>query len=147
MRNSRLDKDSWLMEVAKITSERSTCSRRAVGCVIVDHHYRIIATGYNGVPSGITHCIESPCTGADLPSGTGLDRCLAIHAEQNALMQCSDTKRIHAIYTTTFPCMHCLKMILNTSVKVLYYKEAYAGIGEGLSLLTDMGIFAYKVQR
>src|SRR4051812_7976140 len=111
---SRMDvHTNWLI-VADMISLRGTCARRRVGCVLTDEHNRVLATGYNGPASGQPHCITSPCAGATLPGGTGLDSCEAIHAEQNALLQCTDVQRIANVYCTASPCIHCVKMLLAT---------------------------------
>lgn len=123
---SRKPKDEYFLDMAKLVSERSTCARRAVGCVLVDNHDHVLATGYNGVPKGAKHCNDGyKCEGADSPSGTDLNRCLAIHAEQNALIQCKDTMSIKAAYLTVNPCEHCLKMLLNTSLNFIYFRTMY----------------------
>ena len=119
------DKLKTFMNMAHILSDLSTCSRRAVGCILVDSKFRILATGYNGAPHGMNHCTSVPCAGANFPSGTGLDKCEAIHAEQNALLQCKDIDKIHACFTTTQPCAHCTKMLLNTSCEIIFYSEPY----------------------
>lgn len=117
------------MQLADIASTRATCARRKVGCVLVDHDNRIIGMGYNGVARGMAHCNEShPCDAASSPSGTNLDGCEAIHAEQNALMHCQDTLKIKACYTTTLPCMHCIKLLMNTSCESIYYRDTYVTI-------------------
>lgn len=126
MRTHRISKHEMFMSIAQTLSERSTCVRRGVGCVLVDRHGRVLATGYNGVPSGAVHCIEDPCSGANSVSGTNLDGCLAIHAEQNALLQCSNVLDIHVCYTTLSPCITCIKLLLNTSCQQIVYSEAYA---------------------
>lgn len=139
----RLDINSTMMTVAEVMARRSTCIRRGVGCVLVNDRHHVIATGYNGVAAGMPHCNEKgifrevsldveevypyACEGAFEPSGTALDKCQAIHAEQNALLQCRDVYSIYAIYSTTFPCIHCLKLLMNTSCKIIYYKEEYPG--------------------
>ena len=106
-------------------SEQSTCIRRAVGCILVDKYHHIIGSGYNGAACGLSHCIDTLCKGAHLKSGEGLHICEAIHAEQNALMQCADVNKIIACYTTASPCMHCMKMLLNTSCELLVFSEVY----------------------
>lgn len=121
----RLSKDEYFVAMASLVSRRSTCQRRAVGCVLVSPLGHVLATGYNGVPRGSAHCIDHPCAGAGLPSGTGLDKCEAIHAEQNALLQCKDVMSIETAYVTTMPCMTCTKLLLNTSCKIIVYSEPY----------------------
>ena len=113
------------LEVANVLSKRSTCARRRVGCVLVNNRNHILATGYNGVAPGQSHCIDTPCAGAQLPSGVGHDICEAVHAEQNALLQCSNVYDIEICYTTTAPCMACTKLLLNTSCKSIIFAKAY----------------------
>ena len=103
----------------------STCVRRNVGCLLLDEYDRIMSTGYNGVPKGQTHCNDKECQGSQYARGERLDLCSAVHAEQNALMQCPDVMRIKACFVTTFPCVHCIKMLLNTSCHVIYYVANY----------------------
>lgn len=130
----RLDKHVSFMAAALAQGARSTCQRRSVGCVLVDNRGRISATGFNGVARDAPHCIDEPCLGVGLPSGEGLDLCMAIHAEQNALAHCKDTMEIDAVYCTSFPCAHCLKMIMNTSAKSIFYMHDYPNslVGYGL---------------
>ena len=131
---NRPNKDAVFLTVARAFAERSTCARRRVGCVLVDAHGRTLATGYNGPAKGEAHCIEKPCEGAGLPSGTGLDKCEAIHAEQNALMFCPDIMRIDTCYTTTAPCVHCVKMLMNTSCRRIVFAQNYPHSGESKRL-------------
>ncbi|HOP71584.1 MAG TPA: deaminase, partial [Bacillota bacterium] len=79
--------DEYFMEVAQVVSRRSTCLRRNVGAVIVKDK-RILATGYNGAPSGLPHCIEVGCLREQLgvPSGQRHEMCRGLHAEQNAII-------------------------------------------------------------
>jgi dCMP deaminase len=122
---SRIKEQEYYLTIAKIVAERSTCVRRKVGCVLLDSFKKIIATGYNGVPRGVPHCIDAPCAGAKYTSGEGLDECLAVHAEANALIQCQDQFEIFICVSTTFPCIHCLKMLMNTSCEIILYAEDY----------------------
>ncbi len=116
------------MAMANLVSTRSTCRRRQVGCVLVNWRNHVLATGYNGVPSGASHCAEdAPCEGWDAPSGERLDACQAIHAEQNALIQCRDAHAIATAYVTAFPCVHCTKILLNTSCRRIVYGDEYPG--------------------
>jgi dCMP deaminase len=121
----RLSKDEYFSQLALLVARRSTCARRSVGCVLVSHRGHILGTGYNGVPRGHTHCTDVRCPGASLPSGTGLDVCEAIHAEQNALLQCKDVEQIDTAYVTAMPCMTCTKLLLNTSCRRIVYVDPY----------------------
>jgi dCMP deaminase len=110
-----------------------------VGCILIDKHSHIIGEGYNGNALGLDHCINSPCSGAYLPHGTGLNVCEAIHAEQNALMKCNNIKEIYICYVTTSPCMHCTKMLLNTGCEYIIYNETYSDIKSVYELWTRSG--------
>ena len=123
-KESQQQKDRYLLEIAEIVSTRATCPRRRVGCVLVDSKQHIVATGYNGVPSGFTHCTEIPCEGAELPSGTGLDVCEAIHAEVNAFLQVRSDDELTA-YVTIMPCFSCAKVIGNSKIQRIVSLEWY----------------------
>jgi dCMP deaminase len=114
-----------MMTCAYVVALRGTCRRRIVGAVIVDEDKHIISTGYNGVPARALHCTDHPCPGAQHKSGEGLDMCHAIHAEQNAIAHCSDISRAHTIYTTTLPCMSCMKQLIATPIQRIIYHETY----------------------
>lgn len=116
--------NTWL-EVAKAISNLGTCARRKVGCVLLDEYNRVLATGYNGPAHGLPHCTDHPCAGAKLSPGQGLDLCEAIHAEQNALIQCGDPIEISVAFCTASPCIHCVKMLLNTPCQKIYFLEEY----------------------
>jgi dCMP deaminase len=121
----RPTRDETMLKIARDIAERSTCCRRKVGCVLADEHGRVLSMGHNGVPMGHQHCTEHPCTGSAMKSGTGLDHCLAIHAETNALMFCSDIMKIHTAYVTASPCKACTKALLNTSCRNVVYLDEY----------------------
>jgi dCMP deaminase len=128
--NSRPTWDEYFMEIAHLISRRSTCLRRKVGAVIVKQN-QILATGYNGVPSGIRHCSQQGgCLREQLnvPSGQRHELCRGLHAEQNAIIQAA----VHGssinggtIYCTTMPCIVCTKMIINARIKKVVYSEGY----------------------
>lgn len=145
--NGRPDWDAYFLHMASVAARRGTCKRRQVGAVIVDAFGHVAATGYNGRPSGFEHCngaeILTPppvppfptapdtvtyphaCEGADAPSGEGLDKCEAIHAEQNALIQCRNIQEAHALYVTVSPCIHCVRMLMNTPIlRIVFWGES-----------------------
>lgn len=141
----RPDRDQWAMQLAQVTTQRTTCLRRAVGCVLLNARGHVLSTGSNGVAAGQPHCNEPTdkiwvsgptgeeaqilyghaCPGACAVSGTNLDGCEAIHAEQNALLQCHDVYAIDTCCTTTSPCMTCTKLLLNTSCQRIVFLEEY----------------------
>lgn len=131
----RPSRDEWALKLALLTAQRATCCRRQVGCVLLNSRGHVLATGYNGVAAGLPHCNQHDlyhplgfpyaCEGARSPSGTNLDGCQAIHAEQNALLQCRDIYQIHTAYVTASPCVTCCKLLLNTSCERIVYVEEY----------------------
>lgn len=133
--------DNYFMDMARRASGRSTCVRRSVGCVLVSSRNHVLATGYNGVPSSAEHCNDvaitytekgkkrivfpNACEGANAKSGQNIDACLAVHAEQNAILQCRDASLIDRAYVTAFPCPSCAKLLLNSSCKTVVYGTTY----------------------
>ncbi len=106
--------DDYFMEIAQVVSTRSTCLRRRVGAILVQDK-RILATGYNGVPSGLTHCAVVGCLREQykVPSGERHELCRGLHAEQNAIIQCAlhgvSLKGGATLYSTTRPCVCAVK--------------------------------------
>jgi dCMP deaminase len=131
--------DNVMIEMARILSLRGTCARRMVGCILTNKYGHIIGSGYNGPARGQNHCIDFPCPGAALGHGQGLDVCEAIHAEQNALLQCKDVNEIATCYTTMSPCRHCVKLLLNTSCETIFYYEEYSDAQRSANLWTRAG--------
>ncbi len=140
--------DEYFIELAYFVARRSTCLRRQVGAVIVkDKH--ILATGYNGAPKGIAHCLDTGCLRDKLgiPSGTRHEICMASHAEQNAIIQAAYhgiAIKDAVIYCTTHPCSICAKMIINAGIKKIYYVEGYPD-ELGKKLLDEAGIERIKL--
>ena len=130
--NNQANRPSWheyFMRIAMLAATRSTCLRRQVGAVIVKNK-KVLATGYNGSPSGLKHCLDVGCLREELgiPSGQRHELCRAIHAEQNAIIQAA-TSGVSIeggiLYSTTFPCMLCAKMLVNSGIKEIYISEGY----------------------
>lgn len=130
MMSNRPSWDEYFMEMAVLTAKRSTCMRRSVGAIIVQDKH-IIATGYNGAPKGIAHCDErGGCLRQKLavPSGERHELCMALHAEQNAIIQAATLAQSiegGTIYVTHQPCVICAKMIINAGIKRIVVKEGY----------------------
>jgi len=121
--------DDYFMELAKLVATRSTCLRREVGAVLVKDK-RILATGYNGAPRGMNHCLEIGCLRDQLgiPSGTRAELCRAVHAEQNAIIQCAIygvSSEGSTIFVTHQPCTICTKILINAGVKRIVYENPY----------------------
>jgi len=120
-RLTRPDIDEYFLKIASVVAERSTCRRHHVGAVAVKNKH-ILATGYNGAPSGLKDCLELGCLRDEMniPSGTRHEICRGIHAEQNVIIQAS----LHGvsleggtIYATHTPCILCAKMLANAKIK------------------------------
>lgn len=122
--------DEYFSRIAHEVSKRSTCMRRHVGAILVLDK-RILATGYNGAPRGVRHCREVGCLRAkhNVPSGTRHELCRGLHAEMNALIQAA-THGVRVqdatLYSTTFPCSLCAKMLINGGVRRVVAQSDYA---------------------
>jgi dCMP deaminase len=116
--------DLYFSHIAAVVATRSACHRRHVGCVLVDANNQILSTGYNGAARGVKSC-EKSCIRNKAESGAGLDNCYAIHAVQNALLQCSETRLIRTCYVTASPCITCVKMLMNTSCHRIVFINEY----------------------
>jgi len=117
------------MDIVELVSRRSTCLRRKVGAVLV-RDKRMLATGYNGPPTGIRHCAEVGCLRDKLgiPSGERHELCRGLHAEQNAIIQAAlhgVSTKDSTIYCTNHPCIICSKMIINSGIISVIYKDDY----------------------
>ncbi len=127
-----MTRPSWseyFMAIAKLVATRSTCLRRHVGAVLVKDK-RIIATGYNGAPSGIRHCEETGCIREKLGVNAGErhELCRGLHAEQNVIIQAAYygvTTKETILYCTNKPCIICSKMLINAGVEKIFFLEGY----------------------
>lgn len=121
--------DEYFMDVAGLVARRSTCLRRNVGAILVKDK-RILATGYNGAPAGLKHCLDIGCLRQKLniPSGERHELCRALHAEQNALIQASlygISVKGSALYATCQPCVICAKMLINAGIREIIITDGY----------------------
>lgn len=127
--NARPSWDEYFMQIARIVASRSTCLRRQVGAIAVRDR-RILATGYNGAPSGLAHCGEVGClrTEQDVPSGERHELCRGLHAEHNVIIQAAlhgISIRGATIYCTNQPCVLCAKMLVNAGISEIVYLGEY----------------------
>jgi dCMP deaminase len=118
------------MDIAFLVAKRSTCRRRQVGAIAVADK-RILATGYNGAPSGLDHCLEVGCLREELgvASGERHELCRGLHAEQNVIIQAAYhgvSIKGATIYCTNLPCSICSKMLINAGIVHIVYKDGYA---------------------
>ena len=121
--------DEYFMEITRLVARRSTCLRRHVGAILVKDK-NILATGYNGAPSGIAHCLDVGCLREKLSvlPGERHELCRGLHAEQNAIIQAAKHgTNINGatLYCTTMPCIICSKMLINAGIQRIVYEQGY----------------------
>jgi dCMP deaminase len=119
----------YFMGITKLVATRSTCLRRQVGATLVKDK-RILASGYNGAPSGLRHCEDVGCLRANssVPSGERHELCRGLHAEQNLIIQAAYhgiSIKDAILYCTNKPCVICTKMIINAGIVKIYYEDGY----------------------
>lgn len=137
----RVSWPNYFMNIAKETATRSTCERNFVGAVIV-RDKTILSTGYNGSIRSLPHCNE---VGHDLEN----NHCVAtIHAEANAIIQAAKNGVMidnSEIFTTSFPCWNCFKLIANSGIKKIYYGKDY-GDKKAEKVAKQLGIELHKIE-
>jgi dCMP deaminase len=147
----RPDWDTYFMDICHVVSKRGNCSRRQVAAVIVRDR-RIISTGYNGTPRGITNCCDGGCVrcAGDSPSGGSLGECICAHAEENAIVQAAYhgiAVKDGALYCTLSPCLLCAKMIINAGIKEVIYEHEYHFSEQARALFAEGGLLCRQFIR
>lgn len=151
IKDDRPSWDEYFMEIADVVAKRSNCVSRKVGAVItVDN--QIVATGYNGAPKGLHHCVDQGgCLRKlnKIESGTRQEVCRAAHAEQNAIISAA-VKGVSikggTIYTNTYPCSICTRMIINAEIKKIVYDSDYSD-PLAKEMLDESGIKVLRLKR
>ncbi|MGI1826442.1 ComE operon protein 2 [Ligilactobacillus salivarius] len=142
MTDKRIPWNQYFMLQAILLSLRSTCERLSVGAILV-RDKRVIAGGYNGAVSGDDHCIDVGCYVVD-------GHCLrTIHAEMNAVLQCSKfgiPTDGAEIYVTDFPCLQCTKSLLQAGIKKIYYMRNYHNDDYAIRLLKRKKVAVEQVK-
>jgi dCMP deaminase len=147
-RRERPSWDDYYINIAWVVASRSSCIRRRVGALIVVER-RIISTGYNGTPFGVKNCDEGGCPrcASDTPQGAGLEYCLCVHGEQNAIALAArqgTATQDASLYVTTRPCFNCLKESVQAGIREVVYDQPYDYDDEledaYQSLLTQSGL-------
>jgi deoxycytidylate deaminase len=124
--------DEAFMRETYLWASRSTCRRRKVGAVISTPDHAMISQGYNGSPRGTPNCIDigfCERQKQNVPSGQMLEKCKAVHAESNAVINAGrQGKSVQdaILYCTTFPCQICAGIIINSGLKEIIYEADYA---------------------
>jgi dCMP deaminase len=120
--------DEYFIGITKLTSERSNCIKRKVGCIIVKNK-RILSLGYNGTPVNTKNCYEGGChrcSNIENTSATNLDLCMCLHAEENAILFVSkEDLKNSTMYVTLIPCISCVKKILQCGISRVVYINNY----------------------
>jgi dCMP deaminase len=138
------------MDITHLVAKRSTCLRRQVGALLVKDK-RILATGYNGAPSGIVHCLDVGCLREKnkIPSGERHELCRGSHAEQNAIVQAAAYGipiKDAVLFCTNLPCGICIKMIINAGIKTIFYEQGYPDVLSN-ELISEAGIALTNVEK
>lgn len=139
--------DEYFMQVANVVKSRSTCLSSAKGAVLVSGR-QIVSTGYNGTPAGTKHCDEGGCARClavkegRMKSGTNLDSCACVHAEENAIIQAAKngiSTQGCTLYSTHSPCTSCSKTIINAGIKKVVASTRYPD-QLGVRLMKEAGL-------
>lgn len=122
--------DTHFMSISHLNAGMSTCIKRHVGAVAVLNR-RVLAAGFNGNLPGTVHCDEGGCERCNdkaWVSGSGLERCVCVHAEQNLVAWCARygiALNGAVVYATTHPCSDCYKLLISAGVTEVVYDEPY----------------------
>lgn len=133
-------KDLNILEQVDVIANNSTCTRRQIACIITKNGQQI-SSGYSGSPRKFPHCIDKGCIRDDLKikSGTQLEVCDAVHAEQNAMLQVGKESEGATLYVNAYPCKVCARMMVNAGIKRAVVSGSYSD-REGLEILKQAGI-------
>ncbi len=138
MSYKRPSDDEYFMNIALAVRQKANCLGKKVGTIIVKDR-RIISTGYNGTPQGMKNCLDGGCKRCSerdkFPrgKGMGLEVCICVHAEQNALLAAARfgiSVEGSVLYTTMQPCFNCTKEMLQAKIVEVVYLHPYAPIQE-----------------
>ncbi len=147
----RPDWDTYFMDIAHVVARRGNCLRRQVAAVVVKDK-RIISTGYNGTPRGVTNCCDGGCLrcAGESASGADLGECVCAHAEENAITQAAYhgiSLKDGVIYSTMSPCLLCTKMIINAGIVEVVYEDEYHFSEISRRLFAEAGVTCRKFDR
>jgi dCMP deaminase len=143
-RAKQVERDRYYMSIAEAVEAGADCVGTKVGAVVVLKN-RIVSTGYNGTPEGFPNCQEGGCVrchdstlhkaglAAEMSdpthtSGAALDRCICVHAEQNAFLTAARfgiELDGATLYTTYSPCFGCLKEAVQAGIQRVVYRTWY----------------------
>ncbi len=135
--------DELFFGIADLLSKKSTCLRRQYGCVLVRNRVPV-AMGYNGAPRGATHCADIGCAREGVPSGQQLEKCRAVHAEQNAVINAA-REGVSTVgtecYIRDIPCPACARILINAGITAVHYcNQDYPGWEFSARLFGESGV-------
>ena len=136
--DKQTQRDYLYMRMARTWSENSYCVRRKVGAILVKDQM-IISDGYNGTPSGFENVCEDE---------NGITKPYVLHAEANAISkvaQSGNSSKDATLYVTASPCLECAKLIIQSGIKRVVYRDAYR-LTDGIDLLRRAGIEVEQVE-
>ncbi|KAF2011891.1 hypothetical protein BU24DRAFT_375159 [Aaosphaeria arxii CBS 175.79] len=135
--------DQYFMQLADLAAHRCNCMKRRVGCVIV-REKRVISTGYNGTPRGMTNCNEGGCPRCNNASKGGADlaTCLCLHAEENALLEAGRDRigETAILYCNTCPCLTCSVKITQVGISEVVYNQGYLVDTQTAAIFKESGV-------
>lgn len=134
--------DAYFMRMAELAATRSNCMKRSVGCIIVKDK-RVVATGYNGTAKGLINCCDGGCPRCNKNSrcGEGLETCLCLHAEDNALLEAGRVRCDGAtLYCTHAPCLGCSIKLIQCGIGRIVYAKEYSIAHDATHLLRQAGV-------
>lgn len=132
---ARITLEEVYMRMAEELAKRSTCSRLQVGTVITSSDLtQVLGIGYNGNAKGLPNACDSEEPG----------KCGCIHSEANALLKSGAHLPGKKVFVTFSPCVMCSKMIVNSNVSEVYYRDTYRDPEPGFYVFKQAGIKAYK---
>lgn len=141
--------EAYFLSLCTLASLRSNCMKRRVGAVLVRDN-RVLSTGYNGTPRGLTNCNEGGCprcNDSGNSCGVGLGECLCLHAEENTLLECGRERggaQGTVLYCNTCPCMRCAVKIVQVGVKEVVYQLDYSVDHRSSDIFAAAGIIFSK---
>jgi dCMP deaminase len=142
-KHKRPNLDEYFNDMVRVVASRSTCivPERQFGAIVVKNK-QVISTGYNGAPRGMKDCIEiGRCVKREKGGETGKmqEECIAVHAEQNALIQAGRGAEGGTLYVNGYPCKICARLIVNAGITRVVASGEYSDL-EGIKILKDAGI-------
>eukprot|EP00916_Digyalum_oweni_P015291 GHVL01025001.1.p1 GENE.GHVL01025001.1~~GHVL01025001.1.p1 ORF type:complete len:197 (+),score=21.58 GHVL01025001.1:339-929(+) len=139
-----------ILAATRVVATRTNCMKRGVGAIVV-RGLKIISTGYNGTPHGVSNCNEGGCPRCNhggCQQGVGLDFCWCLHAEQNALLEAGRDRCSGAtVYITCSPCIKCAVLIVQSGIKRVVYWEDYASSEATHDYMNQAGIEVEKFKK